>query len=192
MALSCEYILNIRQRIFLLRRLDGERYEAIHYFSRSSFAAILTQAAIYQDLWSGWKKKKEMKTHLLGIHNTSIFSGESKDGQTLNNRTTHASMVPATTDHLMPSAVSNMSKSTMWKAHLIKIPAYRAHWLKVITSYWNWYEVCFWLLINTHGQNEAVLIHSVFRVWICSTNNLKWNKKQNQSTGCCYSRKVTR
>lgn len=157
MALSCEYILNIRQRIFLSRRLDGERYEAIHYFSRSSFAAILTQAAIHQDSWSGWKiKKKEMKTHLLGIHNTSIFSGESKDGQTLNNRTTHASMVPDTTDHLMPSAISNMSKSTMWKARLIKISAHRANWWKVITPYRKWYGVCLWLLMNTHRQDEAV------------------------------------
>lgn len=165
MALSCEYILNIRQRIFLLRRLDGERYEAINYFSRSSFAAILTQAAIYQDLWSGWRKKKrEMKTHLLGIHNTSIFSGESKDGQTLNNRTTHASMVPATTDHLMPGAISNTSKSTTWKALLINISAYGANWWKVIAPYWKWYEVCLRLLTNTHRQSEAALIHRVSRV----------------------------
>lgn len=52
-----------------------------------------------------------METHLLGIHNTSIFSGESMAGQTLNDCTTDATMVPTTIDHLMPRARSNNSES---------------------------------------------------------------------------------
>lgn len=51
-----------------------------------------------------------METHLLDIHNTSIFSGESMAGQTLNDHTTDATMVPAIIDHLMPRAISKISE----------------------------------------------------------------------------------
>lgn len=81
-------------------------------FRRSSFAAMPTQAAIYQGSQSrGGGKQKEMKTHLPGIHNTSIFSRESKDFQTLNNGTAEGSTVAATADHLMLGAASKNSNS---------------------------------------------------------------------------------
>lgn len=52
-----------------------------------------------------------MKTHLPGIHNTSIFSQESKDFQTLNNGSAEGSMAAATADHLMLAAASKNSNS---------------------------------------------------------------------------------
>lgn len=55
--------------------------------------------------------QKEMKTHLPGIHNTSIFSWESKDFQTLNNGSAKPSTVAATADHLMLLTASKNSNS---------------------------------------------------------------------------------
>lgn len=43
-----------------------------------------------------------MKAHLLGIHDTPVSSEESERGQTLNNHTARAFVVPAITDHLRP------------------------------------------------------------------------------------------
>lgn len=50
--------------------------------------------------------KRELETHLLGIHNTSILSGEPKAGQTLSDHTADATMVPGITDHLIPKALA--------------------------------------------------------------------------------------
>lgn len=67
-----------------------------------------------------------METHLLDIHNASVFSGESETGQTLNDCTTDATLVPTIIDHLMPTAKSN-SKSAKRKAQSIEIlkPIYK-------------------------------------------------------------------
>lgn len=67
-----------------------------------------------------------METHLLGIHYMYIFSRDSMAGQTLNDRTTDATMVPAIVDHLIPKAISKKSTSAKWRAQSIEISACRA------------------------------------------------------------------
>lgn len=89
----------------------GNNIGPLIIFRRSSFAAMPTQAAIYQGSQSRGGEQKEMKTHLPGIHNTSIFSRESKDFQTLNNGPAEGSTVAVPADHLMLSAASKNSNS---------------------------------------------------------------------------------
>lgn len=91
---------NIRPKIFPLWWPDREQCWVIHYFSCSSFAAF-SDISRHQSELAVWRESA-MKTHLLGIHNTPVFSEESERSQTLNNRTARAFVVATITDHLRP------------------------------------------------------------------------------------------
>lgn len=109
------------RRYFLERRLGREQYWAVNYFSalfvccHADTGGLLSGLAVQG---GEGEKQIEMKTHLPGIHNTSISSRESKDFQTLNNGTAEGSTVAAPADHLMLGAASKNSNSVSGRACL--------------------------------------------------------------------------
>lgn len=117
---------NIRIKIFPLWGPDRKQCWVIHYFSWSSSAAF-SDISSHQSELVVWRERA-MKTHLLGIHNTLVFSEESEHHQTLNNHTARAFMVPAIADHLRPEN----SQHANWGAALIEISTCKATWLNGI------------------------------------------------------------
>lgn len=106
------------RRYFLERRLGREQYWAVNYFSGLFVCCHADTGGHLSGLAVQGAEQKEMKTHLPGIHNTSIFSRESKDFQTLNNGTAEGSTVAAPADHLMLGAASKNSDSVSGRACL--------------------------------------------------------------------------
>lgn len=123
-------------------------------------------------------------------------------GQTLNDHTTDATMVPAIIDHLMPGAISKNLESTKWKAQLIEISACRAgaNWLNVITSYHTFHQlwICPSTHTHTHGNRKHHDTHIFtsytsfnFRVTIQLQLNIRaaaWVKEPSllPDAGCLY------
>lgn len=65
--------------------------------------------------------KREMKSHLLAIHNAFFFSEEWVAGKTFNDRTTDTMVEPAISDHLMPGELSENSECVEQRAKLAEI-----------------------------------------------------------------------
>lgn len=143
MAVSCEYILNISLRIFLLWWFDWEWYWAINYSSRYSFAGATTHAAIYHDLW-GWKRKKErereMETHLLGIHKYIHFLWGVNGWPNI--EWSHHGCHHGASYHWPSDAQSNFQEFCVCKVkHSISwdfcLQSWRANWLNAIAYHTN-------------------------------------------------------